>query len=64
MTAAFFAVLKHNGQNQFALDEESHRTIITTFILLRFLAIYKRSNRRMAFRSVVFTVCTTESVFG
>ena len=41
MTAAFFAVFKHNGQNQFALDKESHRTIITAFILLCFLTIYK-----------------------
>jgi len=41
MTATFFTVFKYNGQHQFALDKESHRTIVTTFVLLRFLTIYK-----------------------
>jgi len=41
MTAAFFAVFEYNGQHQFALDKKSHRTIVTAFVLLRFLAIYK-----------------------
>lgn len=41
MPAAFFAVFKYDRQHQFTLDKKSHRTIITAFVLLRFLTVHK-----------------------